>query len=600
VQNAIMIQFDDISLAFAGHTLFENVSFTIQKGERCGLVGRNGSGKSTLFRLIDGELEPDRGMITLPKNYRIGFLQQHIRFTEPSLIQEAARALPPQEKEQRFKAERILFGLGFTEEDLDAPPSSFSGGFHLRLHLAKVLIAEPDCLLLDEPTNYLDILSMRWLTHFLSRWPHEFILISHDREFMDKVTTHTMGIHREKVRKIKGSTLDFFQQILLEEEVHEKTRAKQEKKRAQVQKFVDRFGAKATKATQAQSKLKQLAREPVLEKLHQLSELSFSFHAAPFPGRKLLEATDLHFSFTEGPLIEKVSLEVEKGERVAIIGKNGRGKSTLLRLLSGDLKPQKGEVKISENTKLGYFGQTHVERLNLQNTIENEISSANPFLNYTEIKTIAGGMLFSGTLAEKKISVLSGGERSRVLLGKIIAKPCNLLLLDEPTHHLDIESIEALIDALEDFSGGIILVTHSELILHRLNLDKIIVCGPSKQSLFLGSYDDFLEKKGWEEEKKTPLEKKSQSSGRRERAEWVAKRAAELKPIEKKIREFEKQLGTLEEEQKKSQQVLGSGQTSPLFLKELGQRQKQIEDLETQLYALYELFESKKKELETI
>ena len=281
-----MVQFDHVTLAFSGHTLFEDASFTLQKAERCGLIGRNGSGKSTLFRLIDGEMEPHRGTISTPKNYRIGYLQQHIHFTQPTLIEEAALGLQPHEQDHLYKAEKILFGLGFTEEDLERSPTAFSGGYHLRLHLAKVLIAEPNCLLLDEPTNYLDILSIRWLMTFLSKWSQEFILISHDRDFMDRVTTHTMGIHREKVRKIKGTTIDFFQQILLEEVVHEKTRAKIEKKRTHVESFIERFGAKATKATQAQSKLKMLAREPVLEQLNALSHLSFSFQEAPFPEKK--------------------------------------------------------------------------------------------------------------------------------------------------------------------------------------------------------------------------------------------------------------------------------------------------------------------------
>ncbi|MBS0649381.1 MAG: ABC-F family ATP-binding cassette domain-containing protein [Verrucomicrobia bacterium] len=501
------MQFDDVGLAFSGHPLFEGACFTLQKGERCGLVGRNGSGKSTLFRLIDGELEPDHGAVSIPKNYRMGYLQQHIHFTKPTLIEEAALGLPPGEEESLYKAEKILFGLGFTEEDLETSPDLFSGGYQLRLNLAKVLISEPNCLLLDEPTNYLDILSIRWLTGFLSRWPGEFILISHDREFMDQVTTHTMGIHREKLRKIKGTTIDFFQQILMEEELHEKTRIKSEKKRAHLQSYVERFGAKASKAAQAQSKVKMIARIPVLEQLNQLSELSFAFQEAPFPGKKMLDAKHLQFSYTDEPLIEDFSLEIEKGERIAIIGKNGRGKSTLLRLLGRDLAPLKGQLEFSDNTRIGYFGQTHIERLNGSHKIEEEIALANPSLNYTEIKGIAGAMMFSGDLSAKKISVLSGGEKSRVLLGKIVAKPCNLLLLDEPTHHLDIESIEALIDALEDFSGTVVIVTHSELILRRLCLDKIILCEEAQQTVFLGTYDEFLEKIGWEEKKKTSAPK---------------------------------------------------------------------------------------------
>jgi len=285
-----MIQFDQVGLAFAGHPLFEEACFTLQKGERCGLVGRNGSGKSTLFRLINGEMEPDVGTVAIPKNYRIGYLKQHIQFTEPTLIQEAALGLPEHEKDDIYKAEKILFGLGFMEEDLEKAPTDFSGGYQLRLNLSKVLVSEPNCLLLDEPTNYLDILSIRWLQNFLSRWQGEFILISHDREFMDAVTTHTMGIHREKLRKIKGTTIDFFQQILMEEELHEKSRIKSEKKKEHLQSFVDRFGAKASKATLAQSKMKMIEREPVLEKLNAMSELSFTFQEAPFPGKKMLQA----------------------------------------------------------------------------------------------------------------------------------------------------------------------------------------------------------------------------------------------------------------------------------------------------------------------
>jgi ATP-binding cassette subfamily F protein 3 len=587
-----VVQFDHVGLSFSGHPLFEDACFTLQKGERCGLVGRNGSGKSTLFRLIDGEMEPDAGTISVPKNYRIGYLQQHIKFTQPTLIQEAALGLPEHEKDDIYKAEMILFGLGFTEEDLDKAPGDFSGGYQLRLNLTKVLVAEPNCLLLDEPTNYLDILSIRWLQTFLSRWKGEFILISHDREFMDNVTTHTMGIHREKLRKIKGTTIDFFQQILMEEELHEKSRVKSEKKKAHLQSFVDRFGASASKAALAQSKQKMIEREPVLEKLNAMSELSFAFQEAPFPGKKMLDAKHLQFSYTDEPLIEDISLEIEKGERIAIIGKNGRGKSTLLRLLGGELTPKKGELEFSDNTRIGYFGQTHVDRLDGKHMIEEEIALANPYLNYTEIKGIAGAMMFSGTLSAKKISVLSGGERSRVLLGKIVARPCNLLLLDEPTHHLDIESIEALIDALEDFGGSVVMVTHSELILRRLALDKIILCEDAQQTVFLGNYDEFLEKIGWDEKKK-PAPKAPEPNVRKERAEEVAKRAAVIKPIEKEIQDCEQKIMALEEEQKKS-----FGATAPEIVKAQGIRKKQIEELEAQLYELYELLEKKKKEFE--
>jgi ATP-binding cassette subfamily F protein 3 len=404
-----VIQFDDVTLFLTGEPLFEKVCFTMQKGERCGLVGRNGSGKSTLFRLIVEEIEPDRGAISIPRGYRIGILEQHIRFTKQTLLEEAALGLKEDEKDDLYKAEAILFGLGFTAEDLDKPPSHFSGGYHLRLHLAKVLISNPDCLLLDEPTNYLDILSIHWLKSFLKRWQGEFILISHDRDFMDAVCSYTMGIHRNKIRKVKGGVHQFFEQILHEEEIHEKTRVNMEKKQAKAMEFVERFGAKASKAAQAQSRLKRIAKDPVLEKLNAIANLSFHFHEAPFPGKKMLEAKSLNFSYTDDLLIHDVSFNIEKGQRIAIIGKNGRGKSTLLRLLAKDLSPKTGSLELSDNSRIGYFGQTHIQHLNQNHTIEEEIALANPKLNYTEVRNIAGLMMFSGDLALKKISVLSGG-----------------------------------------------------------------------------------------------------------------------------------------------------------------------------------------------
>ncbi len=570
-----MIQFDDVSLSFAGNILFSHASFTLQKGERCALVGRNGSGKSTLFKIIEKQIEPDSGSISIPRGYRIGYLQQHIQFTKQTLLEEAAMGLPKGEEEMVYKAEKILLGLGFTIEDFDRSPSTFSGGYALRLHLAKVIISEPDCLLLDEPTNYLDILSIRWLTQFLLRWKGEFILISHDRDFLDQVCTHTMGLHRNEIRKFKGSTIHYFEKIVVEEELHEKTRIKIEKKKAHAEQFAERFGAKATKAAQAQSKLKMLEREPALEKLNALSNLDFSFNAAPFFGEKMLEAQNLSFSYTDEPLIENISFLMGRKERIGIIGKNGRGKSTLLRLINSELKPKGGKLFTSENCKIGYFGQTHIERLNSKHTIEEEISLANPLLSYTQIKAISGLMMFSGDDSLKTMSQLSGGEKSRVLLGKILAKPCNLLLLDEPTHHLDIESIEALIDAMDDFPGSVIIVTHSELILRRLNLTQIILCGRNSQTTFLGNYDEFLEKIGWEEEEKKPPP--------------IKKTLPPKKPnnLEREIKKIEEQIKTFEEQLAKNVEMLNQNPRSLDLAKKVEEQQKKIDQLYQELEILF-------------
>lgn len=540
-----MIQIENLSIGYLGNPLFSGCSFNLQEGEKCGLVGRNGSGKSTLFRLLINEEIPDLGTITVRKNYSIGLLNQHIRFQKQTLLEEAALGLPNGEKECLYKAEKILFGLGFKKDDLDRSIQDFSGGYQLRLHLAKVLIAEPNCLLLDEPTNYLDIVSIRWFTRFLQQWSGEFILISHDREFMDSVTNTTMGIHRQKIRKLKGDTVFFYEQIVLEEEIHEKTRQKNERIRAQGEAFIKRFGAKATKAAQAQSKRKKLEKIPVLEKLKEINQLDFHFNEAFFPGRKMLDLKNGSFSYTEQSLITDLNLSIENGERIGVIGKNGRGKSTILRLIANELNLQNGERICSDQLSIGYFGQTNIDRLNPKATVEEEISSANPLLNKTEVKAICGLMMFSGDLASKPTALLSGGEKSRVLLGKILAKPCNLVLLDEPTHHLDMESIEALIDALEEFNGAVVVITHSELLLKRLQLDKILVCHERRQELFLGDYEEFLEKDGWEDSEKL-IEEKPKKTEKHQSETCIQGRIQ--KQIEKEILRKEASISSLEKE----------------------------------------------------
>ena len=496
-----MIQADNIHLSYSGHSILDGVSFSLQKGERCGLIGRNGCGKSTLFRLIIGQEKSDEGTLSIPKGYRIGHLQQHIHFTQPTILEEASLGLREDEKDAIYKVEKLLLGLGFTLSQLDMAPESCSGGFQLRIQLAKVLLAEPDCLILDEPTNYLDIISMRFLSKFLKNWPGEMLLISHDLDFLDATTTHMMSIHRKKAQKIKGSSSDLFALIAEEEEHYEKTRQTLDKKKAHLESFVERFGAKASKAAQAQAKQKSIDKMPTLEKLKNLYNLEFSFNQVPFPGKKMIDAQELSFSYDkQHPLVDNLSIIIEKGDRVAIIGKNGYGKSTLLKMLAGELIPDAGVIHNSATLRLGYFGQTNIEKLDKNLKIEEEISSANPKLNFTQVRAICGLMMFSGDLAKKPISVLSGGEKSRVLLGKIIAEPCNSLFLDEPTHHLDIESIEALIDAIEDFEGSCVVVTHSEWMLRRIPFNKLIVCHKGKQELFLGTYDEFLAKIGWQEE----------------------------------------------------------------------------------------------------
>ncbi|MBF8262865.1 MAG: yheS [Parachlamydiales bacterium] len=575
----MFIQVEGLSLAFGDQVIFDSVTFSLQKGERCGLIGRNGSGKSTLFRVIAKQEEPDAGTVTFARGYRIGVLEQQIRFSQPTVLQEAALGLREDEKECLYKVEMILFGLGMTEEMLSAPPESLSGGYQLRIQLAKVLVSEPDCLLLDEPTNYLDIISIRFLTQLLQQWEGEMILISHDLEFLDEATTHMMGIHRQHIYKIKGKSADLFEIIAREEEVYEQTRQNIEKKRAHVQAYVERFGAKASKATQAQSKLKMIGRLPALEKLKDMYNLAFSFHEVPFHGKKMLEALHLRFSYDASPLIDDFSLMIEKKDRIAIIGKNGYGKSTILKLLTQELSPSQGNLAVSQATRIGYFGQTSIDRLHPNLKIEEEIASANHDLNMTQIRGICGLMMFSSDRAKKPISVLSGGERSRVLLGKIVAQPCNLLLLDEPTHHLDIESIEALIDAIEEFHGSVVIVTHSEWVLRRIPINKIVVCHKQKQELFLGNYDEFLSQIGWEEEKPEPKKKapppvKPQSN------------KAEIKKCEDRIVVLENSIEKHNAELAAESQT-AQGEEFKRLAFQIAREQKEIDALYERLHQLY-------------
>ena len=492
-----MIQVSNLSKAYGTQIIFDNVGFMVNAGERIGLTGRNGSGKTTLLRMITGEAKPDTGVLGIPNNYTIGYLSQHLQFSQDSVLKEACLGLKPSEdgRDESYRAEKILMGLGFSVEDFSRHPLDLSGGFQVRLHLAKLFASEPDLLLLDEPTNYLDIVSIRWLTRFLKGWKGELVLITHDREFMDGVTTHTMCIHRNKIRKIAGPTQKLFNQILMEEEVYELTRVNEEKKRREVEQFINRFRAQATRARLVQSKIKALQRKEKLEKMSGAKDLEFEFARAPFKGKMLIEAKDLSFSFEpEGPpLIDGLDLSIGKKDRIAVVGKNGKGKTTLLSLLAGELQPIRGEVLHHAQARLGYFGQTNIQRLDVEKTVEEEILDAMPEYNRGTARTICGIMMFEGDTALKKVAVLSGGEKSRVLLGKLVVSPANLLLLDEPTNHLDMESVDSLLAAIEAFEGAVIIVTHSEMILNAI-ATRLIVFDDNTVKVFEGTYQDFLER----------------------------------------------------------------------------------------------------------
>ena len=604
-----MIQVNDLSKSYGPQDIFDGASFLLSPGERVGLVGRNGSGKSTLFRLILGLESSDGGSITLPKNYRIGTLEQHISFKHPSVLLECAAVLQGEAAYDHYKAEKILFGLGFTADDMHKDPHTFSGGYQIRINLAKVLLTEPNLLLLDEPTNYLDIISLRWLRNFLNSFKGEVIIITHDRVFMNSVTTHTMGIVRRKIKKLKGDTTKFFEQLVQEEEIYEKTKANQDRRIKELTSFVERFRYKATKATQAQSRLKMLEKMGQMDELEREQLLGFRFNHSECPGKVLMQIDNLSFAYPHGPtLISNLSFTIGRNDRVGIIGKNGKGKSTLLNIIGGVLTPVEGSLRAHPGLLKGHFGQTNIERLSLTATVEEEIASGHADMGYSRIRGICGTMMFEGEMAKKKISVLSGGERSRVMLGKIIAKPTNLLLLDEPTNHLDMESIESLCDEIEDYPGAALIVTHSEMLLERL-VNKLIVFHQGKAECFEGTYREFLDKIGWEEEQlsvnptnKNEGIKPSFKEAKRLRQDLILERSRELKPLKERIEWMENRITQLEQVVSKSNHELidasekGEGQRIASLSKVIADSENEIEELFLELADKSEVVQNREKE----
>ena len=619
-----MIRTEDLTKSFNDQILFEEVNFEINSRERVGLVGRNGYGKTTLFRLIAGDEYLDTGKIIIPRHYRIGYVRQNIEFSEDTVLKEGMRGLIEEDKDHHWKVEKILSGLGFSDHDMDRHPQEFSGGYQVRLNLVKVLVSEPDLLLLDEPTNYLDIISIRWIENFLQNWPRELILITHDRSFMDKVITHTLGIHHKKVRKISGNTEKFYRQIAKDEEIYEKTRVNDEKRRKEIEQFINRFRAKARLANMVQSRIKTLQKMEKLEKLEKIKTLDFSFRSRPFPSKQLCSIRELFFSYdSKFPLIEDLNITIGARDRICVIGKNGKGKTTLLRLLAGALSPQQGEIVYHPSVATGFFEQSNLNTLGLDRTVEEEILYSHFDVNRQLARDICGAMMFGGDHAVKKIGVLSGGERSRVMLGKVLATPVNLLLLDEPTNHLDMESCDSLLAAVDSFDGAVIIVTHNEMFLHALAL-RLIVFQKDRASIFEGSYQEFLEKVGWEDEEVNTgdnfpralnsvgeafSEEKSQikltkKELRRRRSEIIVERSKILKPLEQRILEVENRIESHEKEiDKLNGEIIAASQAKDgskiaKLSRSIHAFQKTIENLFDELEEISNVFDAESTRLE--
>ncbi len=611
-----MISIENLSKSFGGQILFDEVAFKVNSKERVGLVGRNGHGKSTLFRIITGQESADNGNIIVPKNYRIGFVEQAIRFTENTILKEGMKGLLSTEKDQHWRVKKILAGLGFTEKELQRHPMEFSGGFQVRLNLAKVLVSDPDMLLLDEPTNYLDIASIRWIERFLNAWPHELLLITHDRSFMDHVVTHIVGIHRKKARKMAGDTGKYYDQMAQEEEIVEKTRRNVQRKEKEIQQFISRFRAKARLANMVQSRIKTLEKMDKGKKLEKIKTLDFSFRSESFRGKYILSAKNLSFSYEpKKRLIENFNITVSAGERICLIGKNGKGKTTLLKLLAGNLKPESGEVIYNPQSKAGFFEQTNIKSLVDSRTVWEEILFAHEDVDHQLSRDICGAMLFEGEGALKKIGVLSGGEKSRVMLGKLLVTPANVLLLDEPTNHLDMESCDALLAAIDNFEGTVIMVTHNEMFLHIL-ADRLVVFRDDGIEIFEGSYRRFLDQIGWhDEDEKTCLRDKATSDQknlnkltkkeiRRRRSEIISERSKLLKPLEDRIAEIENSIDAREKQLAAFNHAMMAaslshdGKKIGELSKNINCCEKTIEQNFQELETLSETYEEKKEKFE--
>jgi len=592
-----VITVNKLNLAYGEQVLFKEASFNVNSRERIGLVGRNGSGKTTLFNLLCNKQTAPNGVISVPKNYRIGYVQQHLAFTCSTVIEEGCLGLPVGHEEDVWKVEKILFGLGFSYEDLYSDPKIFSGGYQVRLNLAKVLVSEPNLLLLDEPTNYLDIVSIRWMERFLLSWPNELIIITHDRTFMDSITTHTMIIHRQRMKKNEGGTAKLYEQIALEEETFERTRAKDEKQRKEMEEFIARFKAKASLAGMAQSRVKALNRMTELSKLDKIRNLEFSFTEADFPAKVVLNAENVSFAYPgKDKLIEHFSLTIAKEDRVCIIGKNGKGKTTLLKLLSGELKPTAGEITRHPGLKMGVFGQTNIDRLHSSKTIEAELMASTGETNPKIIRSVCGAMMFSGDLATKSIKVLSGGEKSRVLLGKILLTPSNFLLLDEPTNHLDMDSCDSLIEAINDFSGAVLVVTHNELFLNSI-ANRLVVFSEDGIEVFEGTYQEFLDTVGWQNEiGVSKKKKKPEKEADKQIVESNKEKKVSSKAVQNEIKKIEQRIELLEKEIADNNQKIAEASVIN-NAKVLAELSKENHDFQIKLEEQYSMLE---KEMEKI
>jgi len=635
-----MINAHNISVSFGGETLFDAISFRLGKGDRVGLIGKNGAGKSTLLKLIASVNQPTSGSFALEKNCKIGYLPQDLDFENGrTVLEEAYLAFEEikkvearqeeihkiMEQTQDFESdsymavldeltelntryemiggylyqaqtEKILLGLGFSMTDLNAPTDTFSGGWRMRIELAKLLLKDNDVLLLDEPTNHLDIESIIWLEQFLKKFKGALVMVSHDRMFLDQVTNRTIEIVQQRIFDFKKS---YSKYMLLRQELREQQQAaqkNQEKQIQQTEKLIERFRAKASKASMAQSLIKKLDKMDRIEiDPEENKRIKFEFSISKQPGKIILETNQLSKAFGEKKVLQGVNLELVRGEKIAFVGQNGQGKSTLAKILVGELESE-GTVRLGHNVEIGYFAQNQATYLDGNQTVLEAAEDAATPENRTKVRDLLGAFLFPGEAVDKKVQVLSGGERNRLALCKLLLQPFNVLIMDEPTNHLDIASKNVLKEALVKFQGTLILVSHDRDFLQGL-CEKVVAFKDRKVTPFLGDINAYLEHQKLSSLKE--LEKKSkpfsENSSSKENDKNDFEKQKEHRGIQQKIGTLERKITVLEKEIKEIDFDLEVNYektiSQPNFFDSYQSKKKELEVLMGQWEALQETLE---------
>lgn len=491
-----MLTVENIVKEYSSKPILAGVTFLVNKRDRIALVGKNGAGKTTLLRLIAGEESPSGGHISHDSDMTIGYLPQHMIHNEGTTLREEVDSVrDKQDPKSIGQMERVLLGLGFERTDFDRPCNEFSGGWRMRIELAKILLRKPDLLLLDEPTNHLDIESIQWLEEWIKSAPCAAIIVSHDRAFIDNVTTRTIEI---SLGKIYDYNVPYSQFVTLRQERHEQqVRAyeNQQKMIKDTEDFIERFRYKATKSVQVQSRIKQLNKLERLEvDMEDNSRLRMKFPPAPRSGDFPVIADDVSKSFGTHVVFDHVTFTIRRGEKVAFVGKNGEGKTTLVRCIMNELTDYSGTLKIGHNVKIGYFAQNQASLLDGELTVFDTIDRVAVGDVRTRIKDILGAFMFGGDAIDKRVKVLSGGERSRLAMIRLLLEPVNLLILDEPTNHLDMRSKDVLKEALQAFDGTVILVSHDRDFLDGI-VSKVYEFGSGRVREHLGGIYDWLQYK---------------------------------------------------------------------------------------------------------